>query len=487
MLIVAPVRDEKHLKIPSALADAEGIDKLNQSRSVIPAVTHVDYSARIQTVDNERNGLLYKLMKKFYSKTGCPVMVNTSFNLGWEPIVGSPRDAYETFMSSDIDMLCIGKYLLSKTQQKAKVKSVIDNTSDEVFENIIASPCCKATLNKKDDTLVCSQCSHEFPITENIPQLFWPHDEISSDTDVTEVVKSFYEETPFPNYDEHDSIRSLIEKSRRGMYARRLDETIKYNTTVLEVGCGTGQLTNFLGMSCRKVIGTDMCLNSLRLGEEFRKTHGLTQVRFLQMNLFRPALFNEQYDVVLCNGVLHHTADPYGGFKGLVPLVKPGGYIIIGLYNTYGRLFTDLRRHIFRLTQGKAKWVDPILRRSGLSEGKRKAWFADQYCHPHESKHTFGEVLGWFDENDIDFVRGVPAMRTEDDGLGGEGLFEPQPAGTPFDHFLVQAIEIFAAGQKEGGFFIMIGRKRGGDEGSEKIIESRAHERMSAVESNVIS
>ncbi len=240
-------------------------------------------------------------------------------------------------------------------------------------------------------------------------------------------------------------------------------------------------------MSCRKVIGTDMCLNSLRLGEEFRKTHGLTQVRFLQMNLFRPALFNEQYDVVLCNGVLHHTADPYGGFKGLVPLVKPGGYIIIGLYNTYGRLFTDLRRHIFRLTQGKAKWVDPILRRSGLSEGKRKAWFADQYCHPHESKHTFGEVLGWFDENDIDFVRGVPAMRTEDDGLGGEGLFEPQPAGTPFDHFLVQAIEIFAAGQKEGGFFIMIGRKRGGDEGSEKIIESRAHERMSAVESNVIS
>ncbi len=234
MLIVAPVRDEKRLKIPSALADAEGIDKLNQSRSVIPAVTHVDYSARIQTVDNERNGLLYKLMKKFYSKTGCPVMVNTSFNLGWEPIVGSPRDAYETFMSSDIDMLCIGKYLLSKTQQKAKVRSVIDNTSDEVFENIIASPCCKATLNKKDDTLVCSQCSHEFPITENIPQLFWPHDEISSDTDVTEVVKSFYEETPFPNYDEHDSIRSLIEKSRRGMYARRLDETIKYNTTVLE-------------------------------------------------------------------------------------------------------------------------------------------------------------------------------------------------------------------------------------------------------------
>jgi SAM-dependent methyltransferase len=180
----------------------------------------------------------------------------------------------------------------------------------------------------------------------------------------------------------------------------------------------------------------------------------------MQMNLFRPAFKPERFDVVLCNGVLHHTADPFGGFKGLVPLVKPGGHIIIGLYNTYGRLFTDLRRQIFRLTGGRAKWVDPILRKGGISDEKRGAWYADQYRHPHESKHTFGEVLRWFDETGIDFVRGVPAMRPEDDGMEGASLFEPQPRGSALEHFAVQATQILA-GQKEGGFFIMIGRKPG--------------------------
>lgn len=485
MLHVAPVRDKKRLTIPKDLTDAEGIEKLKQKRSVIPAVTHVDYSARVQTVDADRNGLLRKLLEKFYDKTGCPVMVNTSFNLGWDPIVGSPRDAYETFMSSDIDVLCMGHFVLSKSDQKATPKKVVGNSADEVLMKRIASPCCNAPLVMGDRQLVCEKCNHEFPITDNIPQLFWPHEKIENPGDVTETVKAFYEETPFPNYDDHDSVSSLIEKSRRGLYARRLDETIAYNTSVLEVGCGTGQLTNFLGMSCREVIGSDMCLNSLRLGEEFRKEHGLTRVRFMQMNLFRPSFEKEQFDVVLCNGVLHHTADPYGGFQALLPLVKPGGYIIIGLYNTYGRLFTDARRLMFKATGGQAKWIDPILRRSGISNDKRRAWFADQYCHPHESKHTFGEVLRWFDDNGINFVRGIPAMRAEDDGLAGTSLFEDQPRGSSLDHFVVQASEIIAAGQKEGGFFVMIGRKPGGvDQQSHS--GDRAQERMVSIDSQVM-
>ena len=248
---------------------------------------------------------------------------------------------------------------------------------------------------------------------------------------------------------------------RRGLYARQLDRTIPYNSTILEVGCGTGQLTNFLGISCRQVIGTDMCLNSLRLGEAFRKEHDLSRVRFMQMNLFRAALMPAQFDVVLCNGVLHHTADPYGGFCGLVPLVKPGGHIVIGRYNVYGRLMTDLRRQMFRLTNGHAKWIDPQLRKMGLSEGKRRAWFADQYCHPHESKHTFGEVLGWFDNNGLEFVCGVPALTPDSNILDSASLFESQPRGTAFDRGVVQAMEIFGAGQKERGFFVMIGRKPG--------------------------
>ena len=146
-----------------------------------------------------------------------------------------------------------------------------------------------------------------------------------------------------------------------------------------------------------------------------------------------------------------------------MPLVKPGGHIVIGLYNNYGRFLTSVRRTLFRLTGGRGRWIDPLLRRRAMSEGKQRAWFADQYRHPHESKHTFGEVLRWFEAEQLEFVRGVPAMRAEDDGLAGSSLFEPQDAGTPLDRLVAQAMSVMSAGQKEGGFFVMIARKPGGD------------------------
>ncbi len=459
MLLVAPVRDGKRIPLPEELAAVRGLDKLRHVRSVISSVTHVDYSARVQTVDPQRNPLFHQLLSRFYRRTGCPVLINTSFNLGWDPIVCSPRDAYATFMASDIDVLCMGPFVLAKSAQPASIKTAAVRGSDEVLDGLLASPCCGSELAREASAYACARCGHRFPITDGIPQLFWPHDAIGDPRDVTEKVKEFYEETPFPNYDDHDSVRSLIEKSRRGLYARRLDQAIPYNTSVLEVGCGTGQLANFIGLSCRRVIGTDMCLNSLRLGEAFRREQGLERVRFVQMNLFRPTFAPQQFDVVLCNGVLHHTADPYGGFRSLAPLVKPGGYVVLGLYNTYGRLMTDLRRQMFRLTGGRARWIDPILRKSGIGRDKRRAWFADQYRHPHESKHTFDEVLGWFDDTGFEFVRGVPALRPDDDGLDGESLFEPLARGSALERFVAQALQVLGAGQKEGGFFVMIGRK----------------------------
>jgi carbamoyltransferase len=461
MALVAPVRDSQRLAMDPAAAGAKGIDKLKQMRSTIPAVTHVDYSARVQTVDPERHGLLRKLLEKFHRKTGCPVMVNTSFNLGWDPIVCSPEDAYRTFMSSDVDVLCMGRYVVDKGAQRSSIAVSAGQSSLGVVG--LRSPCCGALLRDAPERLECAACDHAFPVSDGVPQLFWPHEGIDAASDVTEVVKAFYEDAPFPNYDEHDSVRTLIEKSRKGLYARRLDETIPHNGTVLEVGCGTGQLTNFLGIGFRQVVGTDMCLNSLRLGEAFRREHGLARVRFLQMNLFRPAFEPAAFDVVLCNGVLHHTSDPRGGFESLLPLLRPGGHIVIGLYNAYGRLFTDLRRSLFRLSRGRARWIDPVLRQRSLSQEKRRAWFADQYRHPHESKHTFGEVLEWFDGAGIEFVRGVPALRLEDDGLGGASLFEPQIRGTALDHLIVQAAQVVSPAQREGGFFVMIGRKPGGD------------------------
>ncbi len=94
-----------------------GINKLNVPRSDIPAITHVDYSARIQTVDGKHNKRYYELLKKFYEKTGCPVIVNTSFNVRGEPIVCTPEDAYRCFMRTEMDTLVLGEFVLSKIEQ----------------------------------------------------------------------------------------------------------------------------------------------------------------------------------------------------------------------------------------------------------------------------------------------------------------------------------------------------------------------------------
>ncbi len=117
MLLVAPVREEQRLPIDASKTQAFGIERLNQCRSTIPAVTHVDYSARVQTVDRQRNPLLHRLMTRFHEKTGCPVLINTSFNVRSEPIVCTPEDAYRCFMATDMDVLVLGRHILHKTEQ----------------------------------------------------------------------------------------------------------------------------------------------------------------------------------------------------------------------------------------------------------------------------------------------------------------------------------------------------------------------------------
>ena len=120
MLLVAKVSDSKCRKMTKDEELLFGIDKLNIKRSEIPAVTHVDYSARVQTVHKETNPKYYKLLSEFKKKTGCPVLVNTSFNVRGEPIVGSPEDAYNCFMGTEMDVLVIGNcYLNKKNQNKS--------------------------------------------------------------------------------------------------------------------------------------------------------------------------------------------------------------------------------------------------------------------------------------------------------------------------------------------------------------------------------
>jgi carbamoyltransferase len=117
MLLVAPVKKEKCHTMSEDAEKLFGIDKLNVARSDIPAITHVDYSARIQTVHRETNPRFYELLDAFERQTGCPVLVNTSFNVRGEPIVCTPEDAYRCFMRTEMDYLVLENFLLAKSDQ----------------------------------------------------------------------------------------------------------------------------------------------------------------------------------------------------------------------------------------------------------------------------------------------------------------------------------------------------------------------------------
>jgi carbamoyltransferase len=123
MLMVAPVRDELRRRLSEEelrqLEDPDLRVRVSVPRSTIPAVTHVDGSARVQTVDRTRHGRFYDLMKRFHAATGCPVVVNTSFNIRGEPIVCSPEDAHRCFLATNIDCLVIENYVLMKEDQPA--------------------------------------------------------------------------------------------------------------------------------------------------------------------------------------------------------------------------------------------------------------------------------------------------------------------------------------------------------------------------------
>jgi carbamoyltransferase len=117
MLLVAPVLESRRTQLNGDYTQLQGIAKLNVPRSEVPAITHVDYSARVQTVSADRNGRYYKLIKRFEDKTGCPVIINTSFNVRGEPIVNTPEHAYRCFLSTNMDVLVLERFVLLKEDQ----------------------------------------------------------------------------------------------------------------------------------------------------------------------------------------------------------------------------------------------------------------------------------------------------------------------------------------------------------------------------------
>lgn len=322
------------------------------------------------------------------------------------------------------------------------------------FDPAVVCPVTGEALFDRGDHLATADGRHRYPRDDGFDRLYAEESETG---EVTAKVLDFYTGTPFPNYNDIDSVRSFVRRAEQSVFAAMLRQAVPMNGSVLEVGCGTAQLSNYLAATTMShVYATDLTPASLRLGVAFAREQGIQGCKFLQMNLFRPCIRPASMDIVISSGVLHHTADTKRAFLSIAPLVKPGGHIVIGLYNKIGRLRTDLRRHLYRWFGEPALVLDPHLR-NDLSPDKRRAWIQDQYLHPAERKHSMSELLSWFEEAGFTYVSSVPAiagsLKTD------MPLFQPRLQGTAIDRMLAELGMLFSMLGGEGGLFVMVGRR----------------------------
>jgi SAM-dependent methyltransferase len=271
----------------------------------------------------------------------------------------------------------------------------------------------------------------------------------------TETVRCFYEAAPFPGYPPHDSLEWLRARAERSAFAQLLDRAIPGDARVVEIGCGTGQMSLYLARANRTIVATDVSRPSLQLAAAAARRFGLTRVQFVETDLHHPALPPRSFDVVYSSGVLHHTPDPRASFARIATLVRPGGMIVLGLYNAFARIPLRLRRMIARLS--RFRWIpfDPVLRDRRNEPERRAAWIRDQYQHPEEHRHTIAEVQEWFAENGVEYVRCYPSALLESDS---DELFTPAPDNWRVEGWLSQLGWMRSLGH-EGGLFVIIGKR----------------------------
>ena len=274
----------------------------------------------------------------------------------------------------------------------------------------------------------------------------------------TKKVTSFYKESPFPNYKSNDDKSTILDKGNKNYLTSKFKNFIGYKKDVLEVGCGTGQLAIYFALGTNnRVVGLDPTIESLKLAADFTKKQNIDNIDFINADIFDDVLTDKYFDFIWCNGVLHHTKDPYKAFRVLIKSLKNEGYVLIGLYNKFGRIRTVFRRYMFKIFGSKYLDIfDPTLRNLKNNEEERKAWIRDQYIHPIESLHTIDNVLKWFNKNDIEFINSIPSSNFEDDD---DNLFSKKSKGDLYSRVTNQLSMIFNNLGSDGGLFIVIGKK----------------------------
>ena len=162
-----------------------------------------------------------------------------------------------------------------------------------------------------------------------------------------------------------------------------------------------------------QIVAFDPTIQSLNL-KKFCKKNNITNIEFVNADIFDDVLVENYFDFVWCNGVLHHTKDPYKAFQIVSKVLKDEGYILIGLYNKIGRIRTLFRKYLSKIFGLKVLEIfDPTLKHLKISKEERKSWIKDQYFHPIESLHTLDEVLNWFKNNNIEYISSIPSCDFE--------------------------------------------------------------------------
>ena len=273
-------------------------------------------------------------------------------------------------------------------------------------------------------------------------------------------VTKFYKVSPFPNYKVNDNKTTILKKGKKNFLTSKFKDFIGYQKNVLEVGCGTGQLSNYFALETNnKVIGLDPTLESLEIAQSFAIKNEIKNIEFINADIFDDVLKKNIFDFIWCNGVLHHTKDPYKAFQILIQSLKVDGYVLIGLYNKIGRLRTIVRKYFYKIFGIKILEIfDPTLRNLKNDLEEKESWIRDQYHHPIESLHTIDEVLKWFKNNNVEYINSIPQCDFRDENYN---LFDKNNEGSYLSRFLNQVSMLFNRLGSDGGLFVMIGKKVG--------------------------
>ena len=311
-------------------------------------------------------------------------------------------------------------------------------------------------LERVEGGLRCRQTGALFADVDGVPSLFNAAggDSTGDGADITDRVKRFYEENPFPGYEGLEDFSNLVHKGFSNPFSRALLDGIGFNKSILDVGCGTGQLSHFLQLNNNRVLGIDMSLGSLKLALEHKRRNGLVRCGFAQMNIFDLAVKDASFDIVISHGVLHHTFDARRAFRAIARKVKPVGIVVVGLYNRYARIPSWVRGRLVGLFGNR---LDYVVRNRIEDERKAQIWINDQYYNPHESWHSIDDVLLWFAENEVEFVNCTPGILGTD-GEDAQSIFTSSSPGNRYQRIVTQ-LAWMASISREGGLFDVIGRK----------------------------